>query len=449
MTKLDVDELVAGAKSDRNRAVDFYKATAMVAVAFGHWVAIAVFKDADGDLVASNALEFDYSLAWATWALQVMPLFFLAGGFSSAVSLDSHNRKDGTPQDWVASRLRRMMEPTMILAYLWIVIALIATALGVAELAFLGAAAAAIPLWFLANYTIDTAIAPITLPLFRKNPLGFFLGIGAAFSVFEIAGIIGIPLLHGINWVIGWLIFQILGFAWRDGLLPSRRVLGLIAPSLWAITYIVVKLGPWRASMVNDGEASFNPTHPPSIALMLFGLAYCATAVWLAPTINTWLAASPGAFKIVAILGGVGMSVYLWHFTAAVIAGVVLLFLDALPTAAVGSGEWWIQKLPLIALSFVVLLAILAAVKRFEVRGLLAPKSAYGGSMVQMLVSAAALSAGVKLWTGGSTTKIIAGLVITTLVWHLDLKSGAILSGGKSPNNGESRELAGSHESSK
>lgn len=49
----------------------------MVAVAFGHWMAIAVFKDADGELVAKNALEFDYSLAWVAWALQVMPLFFL------------------------------------------------------------------------------------------------------------------------------------------------------------------------------------------------------------------------------------------------------------------------------------------------------------------------------------------------------------------------------------
>lgn len=423
MSKLDVSELVAGAKSDRNRAVDFYKATAMVAVAFGHWVAIAVFKDADGGLVASNALEFDYSLAWATWALQVMPLFFLAGGFSSAVSLDSHNRNNGTPQDWVANRLRRMMLPTMILAYFWIAIVAAGSAFGKGELMILGAAAGAIPLWFLANYTIDTAIAPVTLPLFRRNPLGFFLAIGGAFTFFEAAGIIGIPYIHGVNWVIGWLIFQILGFAWRDGLLPSRRLLTLIAPMLWALTYIVVKLGPWRASMVNDGDASFNPTHPPSIALMLFGFAYCATAVWLAPSINTWLSRSAAAFKVVAMLGGVGMSVYLWHFTAAVIAGVGLLLVDGLPTAPVGSGEWWVQKLPLIGLSFVILIGILSLVKRFEVAGLLAAKAPYRGSMVRMLCSAAALSAGIKLWTGGSTTKIVVGLAITTLVWHFDLKA--------------------------
>lgn len=424
-TTLNVDELVAGAKSDRNRAVDFYKAAAMVAVAFGHWMAIAVFTDDDGSIVAKNALEFDYSLAWVTWALQVMPLFFLAGGFSSAVSLDSHNRKGGEPQDWVANRLRRMMIPTMVLGYFWIVVLIIGQAVGVGEIAFLGAAAGAIPLWFLANYTIDTAIAPITLPIFRKNPLLFFLGIGTAFTLFEVAGWIGVPFIHGINWVIGWLIFQILGFAWKDGLLPSQKHLMWLSPVLWAVTYGVVKIGPWRASMVNDGQATFNPTHPPSIALMLFGLAYCATAVLLAPAINRWLANSAASFKVVAVLGGVGMSVYLWHFTAAVLAGVGLLFVGGLPTAQVGTADWWIQKMPLIGLSFVILLGMLSVVKRFEVAGLLAPKAPYRGSMVRVLVASAILSTGVKLWTGGSQWKLIAGLAITTLIWHFDLKAPA------------------------
>ncbi|MFT7601628.1 MAG: hypothetical protein ACI8TP_004587 [Acidimicrobiales bacterium] len=435
-TELDVDGLVAAVRSDRNRAVDFYKAVAMVAVAFGRWMAIAVFKDEQGSLVAKNALEFDYSLAWITWALQVMPLFFLAGGFSSAVSLDSHNRKNGTPQDWVASRLRRMMLPTMVLAYFWIAALTVGSAVGVGDMAFLGAAAAAIPLWFLANYTIDTAIAPVTLPMFRRNPLLFFIGIGAVFTAFEILGWLGVPLIHGINWVIGWLIFQVLGFAWKDGLLPSRRQLAWIAPGMWALTYAVVKLGPWRASMVNDGEATFNPTHPPSIALMLFGMAYCATAVLLAQSINSWLAKSVASFKAVAILGGVGMSVYLWHFSAAVVAGVVLLFADGLPTAEVGTFDWWIQKTPLIGLSFVTLLLLLKFVKRFEVAGLLADKAPYQGSMSQMLLSAALLSGGVKLWTGGSPTKIALGLALTTLVWHLDLKANPLLrrhSAGKQP----------------
>ena len=69
------------------------------------------------------------------------------------------------------------------------------------------------------------------------------------------------------------------------------------------------------------------------------------------------------------------MSVYLWHFTAAVIAGIGLLLVDGLPTATVGTPQWWVQKLPLIGLSFVVLLGILRVVKRFEIEGLLADKA--------------------------------------------------------------------------
>ncbi|MEE9413661.1 MAG: hypothetical protein V3V01_00155, partial [Acidimicrobiales bacterium] len=217
--------------------------------------------------------------------------------------------------------------------------------------------------------------------------------------------------------------FQILGFAWKDGLLPSRKNLAWIAPLMWIVTYVVVKLGPWRASMVNDGDETFNPTHPPSIALMLFGIAYCATALLLAPSINSWLTKSTKSFKTVAMLGGVGMSVYLWHFSAAVVAGVGLLFVDGLPTAEVGSFDWWIQKTPLIGLSFVILMAVLRLVQRFEVQGLLAAKAPYNGSMTRVLISAALLSGGVKLWTGGSPTKIVIGLALTTLVWNLDLKA--------------------------
>ena len=242
-------------------------------------MAIAVFTDADGEIVAKNAVEFDYSLAWLTWALQVMPLFFLAGGFSSAVSLDSHNRTGGAPQDWVANRLRRMMVPTMVLAYFWIVLLAVGSAAGMRKHGVHR------------RQCRRTAVVPRQLHHRHGHRSGhaaalpgtpaalFGLVVAGSFTLFEIFGIAGVPVIHNINWVIGWLIFQILGFAWKDGILPSRRTLGWLAPVLWLLTYAVVKIGPWRASMVDDGGVAFLPTHPPSIALMLFGMAYCATAV--------------------------------------------------------------------------------------------------------------------------------------------------------------------------
>ena len=89
----------------------------MLAVSIGHWAAIVMSTDADGDLVTGNALEFAPSMSWITWILQVMPLFFVVGGFSSAMSLDSHNGRGGRPQDWVAARLRRMLAPTTTLSF--------------------------------------------------------------------------------------------------------------------------------------------------------------------------------------------------------------------------------------------------------------------------------------------------------------------------------------------
>ena len=106
-----VKDLAGAAKADRNRAIDLYRALAMLAVSIGHWAAIVMTTDADGELVTGNALEFAPSMSWLTWILQVMPLFFVVGGFSSAMSLDSHNAKGGRPQDWVAARLRRMLAP--------------------------------------------------------------------------------------------------------------------------------------------------------------------------------------------------------------------------------------------------------------------------------------------------------------------------------------------------
>jgi len=176
-----LSDLAGAAKADRNRAIDFYRAVAMLAVAVGHWMAMDVALDASGELVAGNALEAAPGLAVMSWLFQVMPLFFVVGGFSSAMSLDKFFTAAGTdkhrgegrgrPQDWVIARMRRMLAPTITLASVWAVLIAGGFAFGQGALIAVAATAAAIPLWFLANYTIDTAIAPYVLPRFRKHPV--------------------------------------------------------------------------------------------------------------------------------------------------------------------------------------------------------------------------------------------------------------------------------------
>ncbi len=429
-------DLAGAAKKDRNRAVDFYRVVAMAAVALGHWAAIAMAVGPDGGLDAGNALSEAPSLAIFSWFFQVMPLFFVVGGYSSAASLDAHNRptdgaEPGRPQDWVVARLRRMLAPTSVLAATWLVLVVIGNLLGFGSLILTGAVAAAIPLWFLSNYTIDTAIAPYLLPRFRENP-AIVAGAGVAlFCGLELIRFAGVPYLPYLNWILGWLLFQVAGFAWRDQLLPTGRRLAGFAVALWGMAIAAVTVGPYPVSMVHfPGIGDLSPTHPPSAALMLFGAAFSATALLAAPRISNWFATgTPAATKAwsgVVAGNSIAMSVYLWHFTAAVAAGAVLYGIGWLPTAAVGTGAWWVQKMPLFVLSFVFLTAIVALVARFEQRALLAPRQPWRHGQLSMIAVAAIISIAIKSWTLGSPAAVVVCALAVVVIRHVVLEPQAI-----------------------
>src|SRR5918998_2369405 len=129
---------------NRNRAVDFYRAAAMAVVAVGHWLGMVAVVD-HGQLAGGNLLDFSPEYAWATWIGQVMPLFFFVGGFASATSLRSAERKGVRPADWIATRLHRMVTPAAALAGVWAVALVLGALLGAFGVVALGAAGAAIP----------------------------------------------------------------------------------------------------------------------------------------------------------------------------------------------------------------------------------------------------------------------------------------------------------------
>ncbi len=425
-TQPTATDLAAAAKPSRNRAVDAYRGAAMVAVALGHWAAIAAASDGLGSVSAGNALEHAPGMAWMTWFLQVMPLFFVVGGYASAMSLDAHCRDgSGRPRDWIAGRMRRMLAPTVVLAGTWLVVMTAGVAVGVGGLIGLGATAAAIPLWFLANYTIDTAFAPYLLPRFRRRPMIVVGGLLGTFATVELIRYTEPALIDGfvrtvvlnINWVIGWLLFQVAGFAWRDGLLPTGGRLAAIAGGAWAAAIAAVAIGPWPVAMVHFPGLENSPTHPPSTALLLFGIAYSATAVAAAPAVSDWLARHARVWTAVVVANSMAMSIYLWHMTAAIVAVLIAWAAGLLPTAAVGTAAWWVQKLPLMGIAAVVLTGIVAVVGRYERMSLLARPKPWSGSAVSMLALAAVVSAGLKVWTNGTPIGAAIGAAVVLVAW--------------------------------
>ena len=414
-------ELAARTPTGRNRAVDFYRAAAMGVVALGHWLILVVVLRGDG-LDGGNLLDTAPEYGWMTWIGQVMPLFFFVGGFASATSLRSAERRGVRPADWIATRLRRMVAPAAALAAFWVGALVVGGVLGGFGIVALAAAGAAIPLWFLANYTIDTALAPFTFRWFRARPVAFTASLLVLFAGAEAAGFAGVPLIPQVNWVIGWLGFQVAGFAWQDGRLPTGRRLTALAGVSWAFALAAVTLGPWPAVMLHHAGLDHSPTHPPSSALLLFGFAYSFTAAALAPAVNRWLERSARAWKLTIAANAVAMSVYLWHMTAAMLVTGAAYLLGLLPEVDAGTAAWWWTKVPFVLASVVVLVPIVRKVAPIEQRELLSGPSTWRWGIRSMLATAALLSISVKLWSSPHIATLIPGLVGTLVVWHLVLR---------------------------
>jgi len=404
----------------RNRAVDLYRAAAMAVVALGHWLGMVAVLD-EGELVGGNLLDFSPQYGWITWIGQVMPLFFFVGGFASATSLRSAERRGVPPADWIATRLRRMTTPAAALAAFWAIALVVAGAFGGFGIAAAGAAGAAIPLWFLANYTIDTALAPFTFRWFRSHPVLLVGGLVILFGLADAARFAGIPMVPQLNWVIGWLAFQVAGFAWQDGRLPAGRALAGLAATCWLLALLAVTVGPWPAVMLHHGGLDHSPTHPPSTALILFGLAYSFTAAALAPAVTAWLERSRRAWQVTIAANSVAMSVYLWHMTAAVVVAGMVYAAGLLPSVEPGTSAWWLGKLPFLLLNLALLVPIVRRVAPIEQRALLAGTTRWRWGLPSMLVAAGLLSVSVKSWSSPQPAVLVAGLVGTLCTWRLAL----------------------------
>jgi hypothetical protein len=412
--KLDVSAMTDATPSSRNRAIDAYRAMAMCAVAVGHWLAADVRLNAEGSLSGGNALDKLGSLHILTWIFQVMPLFFCIGGFSNAASLDGHWRKGGTSADWVRARLRRLVAPASWLAGTSLSIVVLSQVFGFMKDTVLDASAvAAIPLWFLANYVADTALAPITLRLFRSHRTAFVSSLLALFLACESTRFFSIHYVLQINIVVGWLLFQVIGFAWRDGLLPKPETLHKVSVLAFAAAGALVAFGPWPLAMVSVPGARFANTWPPSLALLVYGIGSCAFYIAAAPAVSRFLEARSKVWKVVVVANSMTMTSYLWHFTALAIAAAVAMPLHLLPTASIGSGAWWLAKLPIMGIAFVVLAGIVMLLSGKERAGLLGSKAVDGRSAMHAAVAAITMAAGFEMWTSaeGNLKYSLAGML--------------------------------------
>ena len=354
-----VEKVTAATATDRDRFIDAVRAGSLLVVVLGHWLmATVIIKD--GHLTGANAMTSIPALQLATWVLQVMPLFFIAGGFSNITVWRSLRRRGGGYSEYLQGRLVRLLRPTLVFVVFWHLALPAAAALGMSQdrVDLIGKLLGQ-PLWFLGVYVAMTALAPAMVSWHEHSPRTALstLAVGAVVvDWFRMAK--GMESVGYLNLALVWLFAQQLGFAYADGSFTrlSRRTLWVTMAGAFATLAVLTSWGPYPVSMVGmPGEIS--NMAPPTICLLVLAVAQTAIAMLVRGRVARWLE-RPAPWAAVVRFASMAMTVYLWHLSLLVLAFMALIGLGIDPPAA-GSGLWWLTR-PFWLLGLALVLSVVA-----------------------------------------------------------------------------------------
>ncbi|MEV2237970.1 acyltransferase [Micromonospora sp. NPDC049891] len=405
--------LAARTPPDRERYLDLLRALAIILVVLGHWAIAAVEYDESGRPDGHSALT---ALPWAyplTWAVQVMPVFFLVGGYANAASLAAHQRRGGDAIGWLLGRSARLLRPTS---------ALVLVLAGGALVARLGGAQpdevrpvvwfATIPLWFLAAYLAVVPLTPVMYALHRRLGLLVPLVLVLLVAAGDLGRALGPAGLALPAYLLGWLAVHQLGFAWYDarqgrcrpagrdtapdqaptttggrgngdggsqqprpddtgpaggptGLrtrclpMSRRSAIAMLLGGL-VVAVLLTGPGPYPISMINLPGQRLANAAPPSVALLAVATAQLGLILLLRARVERWLHRDRPWQAVIAV-NSVVLTVFLWHLSAAVLLVGALHGLGLLPTPPAGTAAWLAWRLPWV-LMLAVVLAVLVAI---------------------------------------------------------------------------------------
>lgn len=355
------------APPERNRWVDFLRAFSIFAVVVGHWLVAAPYIS-NGEVHGGHLLGILPWTQWLTWGFQVMPVFFLVGGFSNGVSWAATRRKGGDWNGWFASRLHRLVYPLLPLFALWSGFALLGTAVGVErDVVRLAAQLALVPVWFLSVYLMVSAVVPWSHAAWRRWGFGSIavLVLGAV-AIDLLAIRQGVPFVNFANFGFVWLTVHQLGYAWADERMAGRwRPFALFVAGLAALLALV-RFGPYPVAMIGVPGTELSNSMPPTLALLALGLAQAGLVLLLEP-VGRRMLENLTLWTATVLVNAMIMTIYLWHLTAFVLVVVGAWLLGGVGLGALpGSEAWWLARPLWFALYIAALLPLVLLFARFE-----------------------------------------------------------------------------------
>jgi len=366
-----VDAAVANTPRHRNRVVDSWRVIALFFVVFGHWISASIWVLDDGTIRALNTLQWIPGAEYWTWVFQVMPIFFIVGGYANAVAL---RREDLDYRLWIIGRTRRLYTPVVPLILVWVLLVLLLRPHIPSDVLHTGTLSATIPLWFVAVYLAVIALAPITYAWWqRSGPVSALILAGAAISIDIARFSLDIEAIGWANYIFVWAFLHQLGYWWADranrnlGAAPGIGAL-MIAMGMGALV-LATTIGWYPVAMVTIPGGGTTNMIPPTFANGLLGMAH-AGLILATLGVAHRIASRKVMWRGVIAVSGSMMTIYLWHLTALSLMGALGIFLfdGWLFSFEPGTGSWWMMRIPFFALLIGMTLLLVALFGRFEYR---------------------------------------------------------------------------------
>ncbi|WP_149085460.1 MULTISPECIES: acyltransferase family protein [Microbacterium] len=403
----------------RDTGIDFVRALCVLGVVLLHALMVGVTVSETGP-VFENASDGTGWIAPVSWLLQVMPLFFVIGGFSGLLAYRRLRDRGESAAAFVAGRVHRLLRPALfVIAAVGVTLAVL-TVLGVApDLIAVAGFRYGQPLWFLGVFLLCQALLPAFVALHERAPLRTIgLLAAGAVAVDALRAATGNDAIGFLNLAFVWLTMQQLGFFLADGRVDSLRRRTRITIGAGSLVLLIgfFLLGVYSPDLI----ANINP---PTAALLLVGLVHTALFSLYRDRIRRF--SRRGA--VAAFTGFVTrrtMTIYLWHMPVLlVMAGATALaaLAGGIELPVLDSPDWWAAR-PLWLLTALALTALLAVrVDRFENH----PSPEPSGSHRR-------LALGTLLGLAGVVLLLVLGTTVSTAILAVLLLMAALRLAGRS-----------------
>ncbi|MFD7241064.1 acyltransferase family protein [Streptomyces massasporeus] len=319
------DRIGAATPPGRDRAVDALRAAAVLGVVLGHWLVTALVSDGR-TLRTASPLQHMPWLAPISWMFQTLAVFFLVGGHVATRGHASARARGVPYHQWLTGRLTRLFKPVAAVLGLWTVagLALLLSGTEFGTVRTLVKLALA-PLWFLVVFAGLTAATPLLARLSPLWPLAVVLHVDLLRF-----GLGGPAWLGWVNVAAAWMVPYTLGAAWTRGELERRRAGWILLGAGAAATAALVAWAGYPASMVGVPGGGMSNLDPPTLAVVMFGLAQCGLALLLRERLRQ-ATRRPVVWAAVALVNLSAMTVFLWHQTALMATTATGLLAGRLP----------------------------------------------------------------------------------------------------------------------